>query len=79
MNALEGEFSGMDLQVVDRLPAQEGGKQSTQPKDVIQVTVGDEDVVEVLESQPGLQDLALGALAAVDEKAMLIMFHQLGG
>jgi len=41
--------------------------------------VGNEDAVEALEAQTRLEDLALGALAAVDEEAMLIVEHHLGG
>ena len=46
------------------------------PEDVIQVTVGDEDAVEALEAHAGLQDLALRALAAIHQEAVLVVLHQ---
>ena len=42
------------------------------------MAVGDEDVVQVLEPDAGLQDLALGAFAAINEEAILIVLDDLG-
>lgn len=41
--------------------------------------VGNQDAFEALEAQTRLEDLTLGALAAVDEKAILVVEHHLGG
>ncbi len=46
---------------------------------MIQVAVGDQDVVQALEAQTGLHDLALGAFPAVDQEAIFIVHHHLGG
>jgi len=46
---------------------------------VVEVPVRDEDAVEALEADTGLQDLALGALAAIHQEAEFIMLHQVGG
>ena len=39
----------------------------------------DEHPVETFEAQPGLQDLPLGAFTAVDQEAVLVVYHHLGG
>ena len=70
-------LAAVDLHLLDRLPAHERGKQPGQPQDMIQVAVGDQDVVQALETDPGLQDLALGAFAAVDQEAVFIMLDDL--
>jgi hypothetical protein len=45
---------------------------------MIQVPVGDQNVIKVFKTQPGLQNLTLGALAAINEKAIFIVFEHLG-
>jgi len=46
---------------------------------MVQVAMGDQDAVQALETQPGLQDLALGAFATVDQKTELIVDDHLAG
>ncbi len=41
--------------------------------------MGDEDAVEALEAHAGLEDLALGAFAAIDQEAVLVVLNQVGG
>jgi hypothetical protein len=79
MDTFKRIFASIDIQIIDRFPARECGKQPAQSQYVVQVTVGDQDVIQIFKSQPGLQYLALGALATIDEKAILIMFKHLGG
>ena len=50
-----------------------------QSQDVVQVTMGDQHAVQALEAQPRLQDLALGALTAVDQEAEFIVDDHLAG
>ena len=45
---------------------------------MIKVPVRDEDFVEALEAAATLQNLALGALAAIHQKAVLLMHHKIG-
>src|SRR5574337_1079755 len=69
VNALERGLAGVQLKIVDRFPAHKGGKQARQAEDVIEVGVGDEDAVEALEADAALKNLALGAVAAIHQKA----------
>ena len=46
---------------------------------MVEVTVGKKDAREILETGARLQDLALCALAAVDQKSVLIVFDDLRG
>jgi len=41
--------------------------------------VRDEDTVQSFEADPGLQDLALGPLAAIHQEAEFIVHHYLRG
>lgn len=43
------------------------------------MTVGDQDVTQVAETNAGLQNLPLGAFPAIDEKPVLVMHEHLGG
>ena len=78
-DAFQRPTAAEDLQLFDRLPAREGRDQPCQAQDVVEVTVGDQDAVEALEAQARLEDLALGALAAVDQEAVLVVDDHLGG
>ena len=64
-----------NLHLLDGLPPAEGGRQSAQPQDVIQMAVGQQNALQPLEAQPAAEDLALRALAAVDQKTILAMHH----
>src|SRR5574341_75089 len=77
VNALERGLAGVQLKIVDRLPAHKGGKQARQAEDVIEVGVGDEDAVEALEADAALKNLALGAFAAIHQKAVLVVHDHL--
>ena len=46
-------------------------------QDMVQVPVSDQDAVQTLETQPGFHDLALRALAAIDEEAVFVVHHNL--
>ncbi len=79
VDAVERPPAAVNVELLDGLPAHEGGEQPGQPEDVVQVTVGDENVAQVPEADAGLQDLALGAFAAVDQEAELVVLDDLGG
>ena len=79
MDAVERPLAAVNIKFLDRFPAHERGEQSCQAEDVVQVPVGDENIVQVPESDPGLQNLALGALAAVDQEAEFVMLYDLSG
>ena len=78
MDAVERPLAAVDVHFLDGFPAHEGGEQPCQAEDVVQVTVGDENIAQVPEADAGLQDLALGALAAVDQEAEFIVLDDLG-
>ena len=46
---------------------------------MIQMSVGQQNLIEPFEAQPAVQQLALGALAAIDQESVFIMHHDLGG
>ena len=77
MDTVKGGTPGEDIQLINRLPAQEGAEQSAQAQDVIEVSMREKDAREILEARTGLQDLALGPLAAVDQKTIFIMLDNL--
>jgi len=43
------------------------------------MSMGDQDAVQALEPDPGLQDLALSAFAAIHEEAVFVVHNHLGG
>ncbi len=77
MDAVERPLAAVNVQFFDGLPAHERGEQPRQAEDVVQVAVGDENVVQVPEADAGLQDLALGAFAAVDQEAEFVVLDDL--
>ena len=67
-----------DLELVDRLPAQECAEQTAEAQDMIEMPVCQQDPRQVLEACAGLQDLTLRAFAAIDQKTILAMFDDQG-
>jgi hypothetical protein len=43
------------------------------------VSVGDQDLVEPLKTNAGLQDLALGTFTTIHQESMFVMLNDLGG
>jgi len=78
VDAFQGPASAEDLDALDSFPTGEGGNQSGQTKDMIQVTVRDQDAVQAFEPQPRLHDLSLCSLTAIDQEAVLVMDNNLG-
>ena len=78
MNAIQCRTTAVNIQRIDRFPAHIGREQAGQAQDVIQVAVRDQDLVQALETDAGLKDLALCTLPAVNQKAVLIMLDNLG-
>jgi hypothetical protein len=79
MHSIERGTPAKDIEFIDRFPAQERGHQSAKPEDVIEMTVRKKDAGEILEARARLQDLALRALTAVDQKTILIVLDDLRG
>ena len=79
MDAVERPLAAVNVQFLDGFPAHERGEQPGQAEDVVQVAVGDENVAQVPEADAGLQDLALGAFAAVDQEAEFVVLDDLRG
>jgi hypothetical protein len=77
MNAIERGTPSEDIELIDRLPAQERGHQPAQPKDMIEMAVREQDACKVLETSARLQDLALCAFTAIDQKTIFVMFDDL--
>ena len=73
MNAGHRARRSENLQIIHCLPAQQGRNQTSQSQDMIQMAVSDQNAVEALETDPRFKDLALRTLAAVDQKAVLVM------
>jgi hypothetical protein len=46
---------------------------------MVKVSMSDQDPVQAFETQPGLQNLALGAFTTIDQKAKFIMDDHLAG
>ena len=65
------------LPSLESIPAHECGEQAGQAEDVVEMAVGDENVVQVSEAEAGLQDLTPGALTAVNEEAEFVMLDDL--
>ena len=79
MHAIQCRPAAEDLQFLDRLPPQECAQEPAEAQDVVEVAVGQQYPRQVPETDPGLQDLPLGTLAAVDEKAEFVVLHDLRG
>src|SRR5512135_561660 len=77
MDAVQGPLAAIDVHFLNRLPTHEGGEQPCQPEDVVKMSMGDQDMAEILKAQAGLQDLALGALTAIDQEAVFIVLDDL--
>jgi len=75
LDPVEGPLAAIDLHLLDRLPAGKSRGQPRQPQDMVQVAVGEEDCIQAAKAQAAAQQLTLGALAAVDEKAILAVHH----
>ena len=77
-DAFEGVHPGPDFHHFHRLPARKGGKQAGKAQNMIEMPVGDQNAVQTAKAQPGAQDLALGPLAAVNKKSLILIADQLG-
>jgi hypothetical protein len=77
IHALERPTPTVDLQTLHRFPTGEGGYEPPQAQDVIKMTVGEEDAIEALESQPTAQNLPLCPFAAVDQETIIPVEHDL--
>jgi hypothetical protein len=71
IHPLQRPAAAVDLKVINRFPAGEGGYQAPQAEDVVEMAVSEEDSVEPLETQTAAQYLSLGPLAAVYQKAVV--------
>ncbi len=67
--------AGVNVDFLNGLPAHESGKQACQTEDMIQVPMGEQDVVQPLETNSGFQDLPLCALTTIHHETKLVMFY----
>ena len=74
-DAVQGPFAAIDVERRNGLPARKGRGQPSQAQDMVQVAVGEKDPVQPAETQAAPQQLALRALAAVDQEAMVLVQH----
>ncbi len=77
MHAIQRGTPAENLEFVNRLPAQERAEQTAQPENVIEMTMREQNAIQVFESQTRLQDLPLRAFAAIHQKAILVVLHHL--
>ena len=77
MDTIERGPPAENIQLVYSLPTQECGHQSTQPQDVIEMTVRQQNASQIFKASARLQDLTLCAFTAIDQKPILIMFDDL--
>ncbi|MCK7516299.1 MAG: hypothetical protein MZV64_00490 [Ignavibacteriales bacterium] len=78
VHAVERGAPAEDIELVDRLPAQEGGLISPpSPRIWSRCPCVSRMRGQVLEPDPRLQDLALGALAAVHQEAVFVVLDDL--
>jgi H2-forming N5,N10-methylenetetrahydromethanopterin dehydrogenase-like enzyme len=78
MYAIQGGAAAVYIQGLDGFPAHIGRKQTSQTQDVIQVAMGDQDLIKALKTNTRLKNLALCTLPAVDQEAVLVMLDYLG-
>jgi hypothetical protein len=79
MDALQGRSTGVNLNLVDRLPTGKGGHETGKAEDMIQVAVSDENTVQALKTEARFEYLALRTLSTIYKKSILIMDYHLGG
>ena len=66
VHAAQGSFAPIYFQGIDRFPAQQGGEQSCQAQNMIEMTMRDQNTIEAFKSNPRLQNLSLGAFPTID-------------
>jgi hypothetical protein len=71
--------AAVDVDVVEVLPAGQRTDQPAQAEDVVEVAVGQQHRVEPLEAQAAAQNLALRALAAVEQEAVVAVQNEVAG
>ena len=74
-DAVHGVAGAVNVDLFDGFPAHEGRKHACQSKNMVQVTVGQEDMVQAFEANPRLQDLPLRAFATINHETELVMFN----
>ena len=75
----EGVFAAEDLEFRDGFAVSKYTDQSSQPEDVVEMTVREQDAGEVFETSLGSFDLAQSSFSAIDDEAGLIVFYDEGG
>ena len=71
--------AGVYVQLLQRLPVTECAGQPSESKNVVEVTVGEKNLVQSTKTKPAAQNLALRAFAAVDKEAVFLHHHHCGG
>jgi len=68
-------LAAQDVDLINGLPTHKGGDKASQPQNVIEVTMREQNIIEALEANSRFEDLALGAFAAIDEEAIFFVLH----
>ena len=75
----QGHGPAVDVELLQRLPAPQSRSQPAQPKDMVEMPMGQQNFIQPAKAKPGAQELALRALSTVDHEAMLVYHHQRRG
>jgi hypothetical protein len=76
MHPVKGVPGAVDLHFFDHIPAQKGRHQPAQPKDMIKMTVGQQNLIQALKTNASTQDLALSPLTAIHQEAKFFMLNK---
>ena len=71
--------AAVDVDLFNRFPPHKSRKHASQTEDVVEVTMGEEDVIQAFKAHPGFEDLPLGAFAAINHKTILIVLNDKRG
>jgi len=77
VDTIERGAPAKDIELIDRFPSKKGTEQTAQSEDVIEVSVCEQNVVDILKPRARLQNLSLCAFAAIHQKAIFIVFDDL--
>ena len=66
MDAIKSVLGAVDLYLIHHIPAQESRNESGQAQNMVQMAVGQEDLIQTFKPHTRLQDLPLGAFTTVN-------------
>ena len=77
MDAVERGTPTENIKLIDCFPTQKRTEQPTQPKDVIEMSMREQNSRQVLKARARLQYLTLRTLTAIDQETIFIVFNDL--